>query len=475
MADRIQFRRDSSTNWTNTNPILAQGEIGLELDSLRIKMGDGVTEWNDLPYGLNGQEVELRVDSGYIQWKYEDEEEWTNLVALEDLKGDEIELQVTGTHIQWKYIGEEDWINLIELSELKGDKGDDGDDGREIELQTSLTHIQWKYTDEDEYEWVDLVALEDLKGTDGVGVPEGGTEGQVLTKNSADDYDTSWQDPTGEAGVPDGGVENDILVKQSAVDGDVDWVPSGTAAFEDMSRDGGIVLTVLEADRLVTVGDGGDYATLQEAFDGEAHWISAGYEIEVRMLSGFEISTGVQLDAGNFRHFRLTGEDAVHDVIDGFTGHVIVFNDVIGFTLGVLIDMKGEGGDGIRAVNANFVVNEDCGVINAGDFGIRATTSNFRAVDSNFHGATNRGVNCVQLCNGNVNNADLEGAGDHGLRVQAMSIVSANNTMCRRGEVDTDNDVFITDGGIIQFGLGGRTGGTNVPVNELTSAGFILQ
>lgn len=300
-------------------------------------------------------------------------------------------------------------------------------------------------------------------------------DGGYFTSDNVEDILQEVGSELGEAGVPDGGVENDILVKQSAVDGDVDWVPSGTAAFEDMSRDGGIVSTALEADRLVTVGDGGDYATLQEAFDGEAHWISAGYEIEVRMLSGFEISTGVQLDAGNFRHFRLTGEDAVHDVIDGFTGHVIVFNDVIGFTLGVLIDMKGEGGDGIRAVNANFVVNEDCGVINAGDFGIRATTSNFRAVGSNFHGSTNRGVNCVQLCNGNVNNADLEGAGDHGLRVQAMSIVSANNTMCRRGEVDTDNDVFITDGGIIQFGLGGRTGGTNVPVNELTSAGFILQ
>jgi hypothetical protein len=32
-------------------------------------------------------------------------------------------------------------------------------------------------------------------GNPGPGVPEGGTTGQILTKTSGDDYDTSWQDP----------------------------------------------------------------------------------------------------------------------------------------------------------------------------------------------------------------------------------------------------------------------------------------
>lgn len=34
-------------------------------------------------------------------------------------------------------------------------------------------------------------------GTNGQGVPTGGTAGQILTKDSSTDYDTSWQDPTG--------------------------------------------------------------------------------------------------------------------------------------------------------------------------------------------------------------------------------------------------------------------------------------
>ena len=32
------------------NPVLADGEIGVETDTDKIKIGDGVTAWNSLPY-----------------------------------------------------------------------------------------------------------------------------------------------------------------------------------------------------------------------------------------------------------------------------------------------------------------------------------------------------------------------------------------------------------------------------------------
>ena len=50
MGIRIKIRRDTSANWQSTNPILAEGEIGYELDTGRLKIGDGVTDWNNLPY-----------------------------------------------------------------------------------------------------------------------------------------------------------------------------------------------------------------------------------------------------------------------------------------------------------------------------------------------------------------------------------------------------------------------------------------
>lgn len=53
MAVRIQFRRSTSTQWSNANPTLAQGELALELDTRKFKIGDGITPWNSLPYTSN--------------------------------------------------------------------------------------------------------------------------------------------------------------------------------------------------------------------------------------------------------------------------------------------------------------------------------------------------------------------------------------------------------------------------------------
>ena len=50
MANRLQLRRDGAQQWANINPILAQGELGIEIDTSRIKIGDGVTPWNSLRY-----------------------------------------------------------------------------------------------------------------------------------------------------------------------------------------------------------------------------------------------------------------------------------------------------------------------------------------------------------------------------------------------------------------------------------------
>jgi hypothetical protein len=50
MSVQIQIRRGNAIDWTNANPILAQGEIGFELDTNKIKIGNGSTAWNSLNY-----------------------------------------------------------------------------------------------------------------------------------------------------------------------------------------------------------------------------------------------------------------------------------------------------------------------------------------------------------------------------------------------------------------------------------------
>ena len=66
MATIIQLRRDTAANWTANNPILADGEPGLEKDTGKEKTGDGVTPWNELAYktgmSSNSPELEQRID-----------------------------------------------------------------------------------------------------------------------------------------------------------------------------------------------------------------------------------------------------------------------------------------------------------------------------------------------------------------------------------------------------------------------------
>lgn len=46
----LQIRHDEAADWTTRNPVLAQGEYGLETDTFLIKVGDGVTDWRNLRY-----------------------------------------------------------------------------------------------------------------------------------------------------------------------------------------------------------------------------------------------------------------------------------------------------------------------------------------------------------------------------------------------------------------------------------------
>lgn len=58
MANRLQFRRDTASRWTEINPILQEGEFGYETDRRKAKLGDGVHTWNELPY--------IRVEDGIV-------------------------------------------------------------------------------------------------------------------------------------------------------------------------------------------------------------------------------------------------------------------------------------------------------------------------------------------------------------------------------------------------------------------------
>ena len=64
MAQRIRIRRDTSANWEQYNPVLSLGEQGYETDTRQLKIGDGTTAWNSLPYyrGFYTAEMQAKLD-----------------------------------------------------------------------------------------------------------------------------------------------------------------------------------------------------------------------------------------------------------------------------------------------------------------------------------------------------------------------------------------------------------------------------
>lgn len=55
----IQFYRGESSKFESINPILGAGQSGYEIDTYKLKIGDGSTKYNNLPYMGNIQ-IEIR-------------------------------------------------------------------------------------------------------------------------------------------------------------------------------------------------------------------------------------------------------------------------------------------------------------------------------------------------------------------------------------------------------------------------------
>lgn len=56
---KIRPKRGTATQWETANPVLAEGEIGIEAPengvgrgASAVKVGDGLTSWNSLPYAI---------------------------------------------------------------------------------------------------------------------------------------------------------------------------------------------------------------------------------------------------------------------------------------------------------------------------------------------------------------------------------------------------------------------------------------
>lgn len=50
LDSKIQIRNDTAANWKAANPVLLKGEVGIEIDTRKMKVGDGISQWTALKY-----------------------------------------------------------------------------------------------------------------------------------------------------------------------------------------------------------------------------------------------------------------------------------------------------------------------------------------------------------------------------------------------------------------------------------------
>ena len=62
MFAKLRPRRSTKAEWETINPILKEGEMGIEVPDTgvgtglcKFKLGDGYNKWSDLPYAFDGK------------------------------------------------------------------------------------------------------------------------------------------------------------------------------------------------------------------------------------------------------------------------------------------------------------------------------------------------------------------------------------------------------------------------------------
>jgi hypothetical protein len=152
-----------------------QGENGSEIElqvvggkiQWRYKTGTD-TEWKELikVSTLKGTDGETPTIGSNGNWYIGEADTEIAATGEKGADGREIEIQKTETAIQWRYEGDENWTDLVALSTLKGEKGDAGTDGKTVEIALNEGNIQWRYTDQSN-EWQTIISITALKGSDG--------------------------------------------------------------------------------------------------------------------------------------------------------------------------------------------------------------------------------------------------------------------------------------------------------------------
>lgn len=269
-----------------------------------------------------------------------------------------------------------------------------------------------------------------------------------------------------------------------------------------------------KAGDLVTVGAGGDHATINEALSALSEkrpaYVRGGFTTELRLLPGFVMAEQVLVRSVNLSWINITSVDAEVFIdraylVEQFGDRYPAFGGMDGAlipTIGCLFTMMATGTADLRAgimlaSGASGRVMTGAGIKSAGAEGITVNSSagadvsgaifsgagadalvagggtrvTCRAAD--LSGAGARGIHASNGAAVQAGLAIVTGAATQGISAQQGATINAAAANARRGASDSTSDFVVAQGGMIS--ANGSTGGTNVTVNTISASGIIFK
>ncbi len=207
---QLQFRRGTAAEWDAANPVLAEGEIGIEKLTYKYKIGNGVLPWTLLPYAGGTGDTGPQGEKGDT--------------GADGLSTYQIALNhgFIGTEIEW----------LASLKGVDGTNGVDGEDGQDgasayqIALNNGFvgTEEQWLES---------LNGADGQDGVDGVNGADGASAYEIAVSNGFAGTEAQWlaslvgaDGPQGAPGAngQDGASAYEIAVSNGYTGTEAEWI-----------------------------------------------------------------------------------------------------------------------------------------------------------------------------------------------------------------------------------------------------------
>lgn len=125
----FKLRRGQSADWTSVNPLLADGEPGFELDTGKLKIGNGLDKWNDLAYVAGPDYADTDLTNYYTK------DEINNLISELNEAIDSIDIDLTGYATE-EWVNSQGFLTKEDLSDIETNVEN---------LQTTVEAIQADY------------------------------------------------------------------------------------------------------------------------------------------------------------------------------------------------------------------------------------------------------------------------------------------------------------------------------------------